>query len=307
MTADPFEHTALHYSGHREYLEGTVPFIEEALALDEPVAVAVPGPKLELLQGSLGAATARVHTLDMSAIGANPAGIIPNVLRAFADCRPGQRMRIVGEPIWPSRTAAEYPACAQHEALVNRAFAGRDIAALCPYDIDGLDERVIADSLLTHPLLKSRDGRRASDAYDPDHIVTVYNQPLQDRPWTAIERAVDRDTIDNARWFTTAYGRNAGLTATRLIDLEIAVTELITNSVAHGGGTGLLRIWTEEDQLVCEVSDTGHLTDPLAGRLPVDPDRAHGRGLVLVNQVVDLLRTYTSARGTTMRIYLRLN
>ncbi|GAA2149300.1 ATP-binding protein [Glycomyces algeriensis] len=61
-----------------------------------------------------------------------------------------------------------------------------------------------------------------------------------------------------------------GLSGNRLIDLEIAVTELVTNSVLHGGGSGLLRIWTEHDQLVCEVSDAGHISDPLLGRRPVD-------------------------------------
>jgi anti-sigma regulatory factor (Ser/Thr protein kinase) len=303
---DPFDHPALYYSGDREYLEGTVPFVEAALAADEPVAVAVPGPNLELLRGALGTAAARVLMLDMTEVGANPGRIIPGVLRSFADEHPDRRVHIIGEPIWPARTEAEYPACAQHEALINHAFTGRDVTVLCPYDLDGLGPRAIADSLATHPVLIDRTGRRTSDEYDPDRIITEYNRPLDDRPRHAIEREFDRATIDNARWFTTSYGRKAGLTASQLIDLEIAVTELLTNSICHGGGTGLLRIWTEKDQLACDISDAGHLTDPLAGRRPVDQDRAYGRGLLLVNHVVDLLRTYTGVHGTTMRIHLRL-
>ncbi|SDC94176.1 sensor histidine kinase [Glycomyces harbinensis] len=304
--ADPFDHPALYYSGGQEYLDGTVPFIEGGLSAGEPVAVSVPGANLRLLREALGDSAERVLMLDMTEEGANPGRIIPGVLRAFADRHPDRRVRIIGEPIWPGRSEAEYPACAQHEALINLAFAGRDAAILCPYDVDGLDERALADSLATHPALVDRDGRRPSGEYDPERIVGEYNRPLEDRPRTALRRAVDRFTIDNARWFVTSYGRRAGLTATQLIDLEIAVTELLTNSIWHGGSTGMLQIWTEKDQLVCDISDAGHITDPLAGRRPVDEDRAYGRGLLLVNHVVDLLRTYTGKHGTTMRIHMRL-
>lgn len=304
---DPFDHPALYYSGDQEYLDGTIPFIEAGLAADEPVAVSVPGPNLRLLRDALGEQAERVLMLDMTEEGANPGRIIPGVLRAFADEHTERRVRIIGEPIWPSRTEIEYPACAQHEALINLAFTGRDVAILCPYDVDGLDERALADSFATHPVLMDVGGRRRpSDEFDPERIISEYNLPLEERPRTAIRRAVDRFTIDNARWFVTSYGRKAGLTATQLIDLEIAVTELLTNSIWHGGSTGMLQIWTEKDQLVCDISDAGHITDPLAGRRPVDPDRAYGRGLLLVNHVVDLLRTYTGAHGTTMRIHMRL-
>jgi anti-sigma regulatory factor (Ser/Thr protein kinase) len=301
---EPFYHPALYYSGPAEYLDGTVPFIEAALAADEPVAVSVPGPNLELLRDALGASRERVLMLDMTKEGANPGRIIPGVLRDFADRHRDRRVSIIGEPIWASRTDLEYPACAQHEALINLAFAGRDVAILCPYDIDALDQRAIADSLATHPVLIDGKGRRDSGYYDPELIIERYNLPLPAAPKTAVERGVDRDSIDNARWFTASYGRNAGLSANRLVDLEIAVTELVTNSVRYGGGSALLRIWTDGDLLVCEVSDAGHITDPLAGRRPVD--ESQGGGLLLVNHVVDLLRTHTGPDGTTMRFQLAL-
>lgn len=301
----PFDHPALHYRGSREYLDGTIPFIEAALSADEPVAVAVPEANLRLLRHALGERSDRVDMVDMGEAGANPGRIMPGVLRDFADRHPDRRVSIIGEPIWPSRTATEYPACAQHEALINLAFAGRDVAILCPYDIDGLDRRAVADSLATHPVVVDGRGRRPSAAFDPAQVLADCNRQLPPPPRTAIERAVDRATIDHARWFVTAFGRKSGLTARRLVDLEIAVTELATNSIRHGGGTGTLRIWTEEDHLVCELADAGHLTDPLAGRRPVD-DQSHGHGLLLVNHVVDLLRTHTGEDGTTMRIYIGL-
>ncbi|GAB3993972.1 sensor histidine kinase [Glycomyces albus] len=305
-TEDGFKHPALFYSNRDEYLSGTIPFIDTALAAGDPVAAAVPKHNLESIRRALGPSADRVELIDMADAGANPGRIIPGVLRSFVDAHPRSRVRIIGEPIWPGRTEVEYPACVQHEALLNRAFTGRSVTKLCPYDTEGLDQRAIEDARATHPVLIDRSGRHPSDRYDPDRILTDYNLPLEPHPRRAIERSADPGTIDNARWFAISYGRSVGLSALRLVDLEIAVTELVRNSILHGGGSGTFRIWTEETHLVWEISDAGHITDPLAGRLPsVDP-RDHGSGLVLVNQIVDLLRMHTCSEGTTIRIYLRL-
>ena len=156
MTAavDPFVHPALFYADEQEYLAGTVPFIREGLEAGEPAAVAVPGENLRLIQDALGDAGGAVRFLDMREAGRNPGRIIPGVLRAFADAQPaGTRVRIIGEPIWAGRTPTEYPACVQHEALINAAFQGRTATILCPYDILRLDPQVIADAHATHPTL----------------------------------------------------------------------------------------------------------------------------------------------------------
>ena len=63
----------------------------------------------------------------MAEAGRNPGRILPAVLHAFADDHPRARVRIVGEPVWAGRTPVEYPACAQHEALINGSLAGRDV------------------------------------------------------------------------------------------------------------------------------------------------------------------------------------
>jgi anti-sigma regulatory factor (Ser/Thr protein kinase) len=301
-----FEHPAFFYSSSSEYLEGTVPFLEAALSADEPAAAAVPGHNLEALRGALGSSAEKVMLIDMADVGANPGRIIPGVLRSFIDAHKGHRVRIIGEPIWPGRSELEYPACVQHEALLNLAFNGRPVTKLCPYDTQGLSARAIEDARATHPLVIDSTGRHLSEEYDPGRILTDYNRPLAPAPKRAIERVADQDTLDNARWFVTSYGRSMGLSGAQLIDLEIVITELLTNSIVHGGGTGVFRIWTEETRLVCEVSDSGHITDPLAGRLPFDESQPYGRGLVLVNQIVDLLLLHTSPKGTTVRVYLRL-
>ncbi|MEU6247113.1 sensor histidine kinase [Glycomyces sp. NPDC047010] len=302
----PFSHTALLYSDDDEFLSGTVPFVETALAFGDPVVIAVPQAHFGLLRKALGDSVDRVRLLNMTEVGVNPGRIIPGVLRAFTDVHFGRRSWVVGESTWPGRTDDEYPACAQHEALINFAFAGHDVAMLCPRDVGGIGSRELADLRASHPVYTDGEGAHASADYDPGRIVGDYNTPLKPPPRFAVERPVETDTVDHARWFVVAFGRRAGLTGIQLIDLEIAVTELLINSIVHGGGRAGLRIWTDDRALVCAVTDAGHITDPLAGRRPVDATQPFGRGLLLVNSVVDLLRTYTSEQGTETRIHLLL-
>lgn len=302
-TASAFLHPALFYCGDEEYLAATVPFVLEGLHAGEAVAVAVPGPKLALLRTTLGRDADRVRFHDMTEVGLNPGRIIPGVLRAFADVHQTGRVRIIGEPIWPGRSAMEYPACVQHEALINMAFADRPVTILCPYDVGGLDDVVLADAELTHPVLIDATGARDSAGYAPADIVAAYNQPLPE-PAAAAILSFDHASFPQVRRFAVEHARRAGLPVRRIDDMALAVSELATNSIVHGGGAGTLRIWTADDQLICEIADGGTLIDPLVGRRPVAPGSLGGRGMLLVNLVADLVRVYTADAGTVIRVHV---
>lgn len=301
---DPFDHPALFYRDAEEYLAGTVPFIRDGLARDEPVAVSVPGPNVRLLRAALGPDAHRIRLLDMHEVGRNPGRILPDVLHAAADPHPDRRVRIVGEPIWPSRTALEYPACLQHEALINLAFRGRRVTILCPYDASRLPGPVLDDAVQTHPVLITTGRRTVSGHFDPDRALTRANLPLP--PSDAPPFAFGAARLSAVRRMAEAAAQRAGLDEDRVDDFVLAIGELAANSIAHGGGQGALRVWTEDGAFVGEVSDGGHVRDPLAGRRHADPHRLGGRGLPLVNHVADLVRTATGTGGTATRIYMRL-
>ncbi|MFJ5309399.1 anti-sigma factor RsbA family regulatory protein [Streptomyces sp. NPDC088350] len=300
---EPFAHPALFYRGEEQYTAGTVPFLRDGLAAGEAVAVAVPGPRLELIRAGLGSSAAEVRFLDMTEVGRNPGRIIPGVLRAFADTHSGRRVRIIGEPIWPGRTAVEYPACVQHEALINAAFGDREATILCPYDADRLEPEVLADAWATHPVVIDGDRELPSGAYDPYRVIARYNEPLACPP-DAANLPFDAAGLPKARYFAVQEAERLGLAGARLQDLTLAVSELTTNSVLHGGGSGTLRLWAEGGRIVCEVQDHGRLDDPLAGRRPASRDQPGGRGLLLVHYVADLVRLHTAPDGTTIRFYL---
>jgi anti-sigma regulatory factor (Ser/Thr protein kinase) len=282
-----------------------VPFIIDGLTAGEPVAVAVPTGNLQLLRDALGSDADLVHMRDMAVAGRNPGRIIPTVLLAFADAHTGRRVRIIGEPIWAGRSAIEYPACVQHEALINAAFAKRAATILCPYNTALLDPAWVRDAHTTHPMIRTATDRWSSPHYtDPVSVAGGFNQPLPDPPADAATITVDFATLRTARQLVADHEARAGLPPDQVSDLALAVSELATNAVRHGGGTAEIALWTVGDQLVCQVRDAGHLTDPLAGRIPASPDAVGGRGLLLVNQVCDLVRVHTTTTGTTIRIHI---
>jgi anti-sigma regulatory factor (Ser/Thr protein kinase) len=300
----PFVHPALFYRSDEEYLAGIVPFITAGLAAEDPVAIAVPQPNLDLLRAELHTAADRVTMINMLDAGRNPGRIIAGILRRFADAHPDRHVRIIGEPIWPGRTAVEYPACAQHEALINPAFAGRDVTIVCPYDTTRLDAGTVADARATHPVIWQGTRRYPSDRYHWDGVVTRYNQPLPAPPDTAARTITTLSQLADLRRFVDDHATRLGLSADRLADLQLIATELVTNSLRHTRHPCHLRIWSTPDHLVCEVRDAGHLTDPLAGRRPPHPNHPSGRGLLLVNALADLVRTHTTPHGTTIHALL---
>lgn len=305
QTLEDFAHPALLYRDPDEYLAATVPFIRDGLAAGEPVAVVVPTANLDLVRDALGGDADRILLRDMTVAGRNPGRILPLVLLAFANAHAGRRVRIIGEPIWAGRSAAEYPACAQHEALINAAFAGRPATILCPYDITGLDPAWVDDAHRTHPEMLTPTRRWDSPKYeDPVAVAAEFNQPLSDPPAGTASITIDFYNLRDARAFVGEQASWAGLGVDRIDELTLAVNELATNAVRHGGGHGELAIWVQEDHLVCQLSDQGSLSNPLAGRIPPPREAAGGRGLLMVNQLCDLVRIHTSAGGTTIRVHL---
>lgn len=309
MCEDGFRHEVLFYAdGVEGFVAGTLPFVERALAAQEPVLIAVGADRIAGLKEALDGDAERVHFADMRALGANPARIIP-AWREFLDrnCPDGGRAFGIGEPIWPGRSPAEMVECQHHEALLNLAFdCGQPWHLLCPYDLDGLQEDVIEAAQLTHPLIVSNGSTRNSPSYRCAHEPPgPLADPLPAPRAPVQERAVEVQELAALRRFVSAWASEELLEDERRERLVLAVNELASNSIRHGGGTGRLLVWREADTLLCEIRDGGHIDHPLAGRIRPPAEEHGGRGLWLVNQLCDLVQIRTSPGGTVVRTHMR--
>jgi anti-sigma regulatory factor (Ser/Thr protein kinase) len=309
QTAETFRHEALLYAGEVDFLTGTLPFIREGVAADQPVLVVVSAAKIGLLRSALGADADRVAFADMADVGANPARIIP-AWRDFVVANDVDRRsaRGIGEPIWAARTPAELVECQRHETLLNLAFAG--VPAwwlLCSYDTTSLAPEVLEEAWLSHPVVSERGVATDSAPYRGlEQAAAPFAAPLPEPPTQPPALGFGPGSLVELRELVARHAAAAGLDPTRAADLVLAVDELATNSLRHGGGRGTLRIWRDHGALVCEVRDAGRIEDPLAGWERPAVDRDGGQGLWMVNQLCDLVQLRTFPSGAVVRVHVYL-
>ena len=150
--SDSLNHLAYLYEDERDYLSRLSDFVQAGLRNAEPVFVAVPDRRAALLRERLGAESPLLRYGAMAETGRNPARLIPE-LHAFIAEHPGQRVRYIGESVWPGRSDAELCEATRHEALLNLAFATAAVSIMCPYDVSGLRTSVVGGVQRTHPAI----------------------------------------------------------------------------------------------------------------------------------------------------------
>ena len=304
-----FRHEALFYEGASGFLAGTVPFLREGLAADEPILVALDQRKIRLLRDALGGDADAVRFVDMAALGRNPACIIPAWRDFVAERKDGSPIRGIGEPVWRGRSEAELTECDHHESLLNLAFAdAADFTLLCPYDVEGLDPDVLGAARRNHPLLTAGGETTPSDSYlGPGEASSPFEGPLPQPAVESAELPFEGGHLGSVRRFVwLARTRRAwtrrGRRTWRWRSTSSARTA--SDTEAAGGRSG---VWSERDALIFEVSDRGRISDPLAGRARPEPTQLSGRGLWIVNQLCDLVQIRSGAGGSVVRIRLDLN
>jgi anti-sigma regulatory factor (Ser/Thr protein kinase) len=298
------------YAGDAEFLAGTVPFILDGLEAGEPVLVVERPEKADLLRAELGVDAGSVQFADMLKVGANPARIIP----AWQDfvARHGGRgrpLRGIGEPIWREREPAELIECQRHESLLNVAFAsGAEWWLLCPYDTVALDPLVIDEARRSHPFVwEGADHRQSQDFRGLSASGARFDAPLPEPPLSHHDLDFGPGGLAGLREFVAGHARGAGIGAKRTDDVVVAVSEVAANSVRHGGGRGILRLWSEPRAFVCEIRDNGYFDRPLVDRKRPGKDPAAPRGLWLANQLCDLVQIRSLPSGTVVRLHLRMD
>jgi len=123
-------------------------------------------------------------------------------------------------------------------------------------------------------------------------------------PSPLLTEDIDGDRVTALRHILAARLHAAGLAGQPLDDFVLAVNELLTNVVRHGGGTGRLQLWRDGHVVVCEVSDRG----PGVGAEHLErhdrpaPGTVGGWGLWLADRLSDSMAVWTGPAGTTVRL-----
>ncbi|MET9700905.1 sensor histidine kinase [Streptomyces sp. NPDC006529] len=300
-----FRHELYPYRGEAEFVSGTLGFIHEALEEDEAVVVAVPPDKTALLQDELGGESA-VTFVDTTTAGPNPGRLIAAWVAWLAERGEGDRpVRGIGETSWrTARSAAHLSELRYHEWLMNRAFAqSRARSMLCPYDAADEDEAVLQSLSRCHPLIRRdghytrNDGYLSAETY-PFEVLADPCDPYQELSYSHGDLAAIRSKVAQC-------ASDAGVPEEQLPKLAVAVTEIATNSIRHGGGKGTLRTWAQDATFLCEFRDAGYIPDVMAGRVRPSAEQIGGRGLWLAHQLCDLVEIRsTPDRGTTIRLHM---
>ena len=287
-----FTHSAFVYAGDSAYASTLSAFVRDGLERDEAVAVAAGPGRIDLLRDTLAGDARAVRFLPADEWYVRPSRTIAGWAQILRAAAAGGRpdARLVGEIPY----AGTPETWIRFEAALNRSLAELNGHLLCPYDRQGLPAAVIATAGRTHPRLHDGNWLDSTGYEQPEQVLAATPEPLW--PVTGQPLVAVRERATAEGW----------LPADRAEVLALAVTELATNGVRHGGERRELRIWVLADAVVGEVSDDGAAPlQPLAGYLLPDPGRAGGMGLWLIQQLCDSLAVYRGDGFTCARFAVR--
>ncbi|HLM65002.1 MAG TPA: sensor histidine kinase [Acidimicrobiales bacterium] len=293
-----FEHEAFIYASDDEYVETLAPLMADALAAGDVVIAVVPGQRAALLRAELGTAADGVTWIEASEWYRQPVRTIAGYERTLQGLERGTSAFVVGEVQFGSNER-DWRAWTRYEAALNRALERHAARVVCPYDARSLPPTVVDDARRTHRHLLERDERRASEGYvEPEALLRDMAADAVTPVGTPdVELPVGRSVQEARRAFSSA-ATAWGLPGSRAHELSVAVSEVVTNAVVHGGGAASLRIWCRDDGLTCVVEDQGTGSeDALLGYVPPAPGAVGGYGLWLTRQLFDRTELARSAGG----------
>lgn len=295
-------HLMLPYDAARQCAAALLDIFRDGLRPSEPVAVAVTPSVAACVQEALAGRDIAIEYVDVTRLGRNPARLIS----AISDLATagGGRAWWVEEPMWPGRSPAEVAEVARHEALVNLAFSGAPVQVVCVYNRQLLSAAELRYGESTHPSLWRGGRAEAAPGYSGAGAMPAGADLPLDPPPPDAHRVSYGWALQPVREAVEAAAAAAGVAGDRARDLVLAVHEAAANSLRHADGTGVLHTWRAAGEIICDIRDSGTVTDPLAGRRRSAAD-ARGHGLWVANQVCDLVQLRSRPGRTTVRLHMR--
>lgn len=299
-------HTSLMYHGDRAYAAEAGGFLREGLEQGQRALVMAPPSRMALLATELGADADAVDFVD-EAVAYEPQWNAYRVLLDHLATTPEVRTRVIAEQVLARRAPAELVDYRRLESAANLVFAGRAVDLLCPYDA-ALPQVLLDIARRAHRGLRLRGSVVPNAGFrDPLEELAVLAAVVLPPPDATTLDCSDQSDVALVRRTVRAQGSRDGLAPDVVDDLELAVSEVLTNALLHGSPPTLVHLYEEADMWVCHVQDGGRLpVDPLAGVLPPAGLSDHGYGLWLARQLVPAVDVGSDLTGTHVRLHVRV-
>jgi anti-sigma regulatory factor (Ser/Thr protein kinase) len=297
------DHSAFLYDSDDDYLATLVPYLCAALDRGHGVVVATSRARMTLLGDGLGDAAADVEFLPHDEWHVRPDRTIAGWARILAAsaARGHAFTRLVDEIRFGEPPA--HRLWVRYESAMNRVLAGAAADRLCPYDTRALPAAVTDTALRTHPCLYDKGQHPSPGFVEPELLLREVPEPevVTTGP-PALELPVGPKVAGLREAVRGRAQRDGWLSDDRLEDFVLALSEVTTNGIRHGGGRRRLAIWVTDHAIACEMTDDGGTPPgPLAGYLPPKKGAVGGMGLWLVRQVCDAVHIGAAAGLTRVR------
>lgn len=275
------------------------PLIAQALTRRQPVLAALPPATAAQLSNHL-PTLAGLHTTDAQRLCRHPGRALSHFLSWIADTSPDGPATIIAAPPLPDDDLPR--ALWMHlDALATQALAAYDLTLVCVYPNDPATATVIRQA---HPTLLNGTAMPSPAYLSADQFLARHPLP----PPTDLGPPQITRILDHPRQLTTlrttvaTCGARAGLTTTRCEDFVLAISEVATNALEHGAPPAAVCLWTTTTSVICQISDNGQFTNPLAGLLPPTSSQHRTRGLWMAYQICDRLYQWTNP--TLIRLHM---
>lgn len=303
-------HTGLAYQTVEEFLASAVPYVKRGVTAGEAVIAATTQANINALRGALGPDAETVEFVRSNEWYESPVRSFSKYQRYWREKeRSGAHaLRILGEPIDERSGNDDLERWTAFENATNALLGNMPVRMMCPYDLrNPLVNRSCVE--VSHPHLAQGAGfvRSANYVEARAYASSRYATPLTIPTSGVRGRAFDKEALVEVRALLHRVGDEMGFDAAGIIDLIIAVGEATANAVEHGGGSGILRTWRSNGEVICDVvSSGGHIADPMRGYSlpPVGGDR--GRGMWVMRQLCDWVDVRAQGDGSVVRLHMRV-
>jgi anti-sigma regulatory factor (Ser/Thr protein kinase) len=305
-----YRHDALLFGSTDELADVAAPFLLDGLAAGDAAVIAAGAGTAELLRDAVDG-DPRVHVLERGDVYRARTPTAISTFRRLAEQRAteGARVRVVGEVDF-GPTERDWAEWQRYESVINEALSGWPLWGLCVFDTRRLPGPLLRSVRCTHPNLATARGRRPNPDYvEPAEYLRTFPVPPEPLENTA-PRLAAPDVEDFIGLRHAVAAELAGVPAPRDLveDFLLAVDEMTSNALRHGGPPVGLRLWVGADRIVCTISDRGSgWDDPFAGYGPAHgDDLSHGgMGLWLARQLCDHVDITAGADGVLVRLTVR--